>query len=100
MPGVKNFFKNPYTYAVGVPLGTGLAGLGIVNAKMNDIRDIQAQQGYVGRDNAPMYVQDTYNIDPADPSAIQSLPPELFKQLILDPKHGGMWNPVLNEMQF
>lgn len=83
-------------------LAAGLGAMGIGNAISDNIDENQlmAAQGYVGEDMAPGYLQSMYGVNPAVPSDIASLPPALFKQLILDPRHGGMYNPNTGSMTF
>lgn len=83
-------------------LAAGLGAMGIGNAISDNIDESQlmAAQGYVGEDMAPAYLQNMYGVNPAVPSDIASLPPAVFKQLILDPRHGGMYNPNTGGMVF
>ena len=83
-------------------LTAGLGAMGVGNAISNSIDENQlmTSQGYVGEDMAPAYMQNVYGVNPAVPSDIASLPPAVFKQLILDPRHGGMYNPNTGGMVF
>lgn len=86
--------------AGGLVAGLGAAGIGSAIANNANMREMQANVGYVGQNMAEPYVMSNYGINPNVPSDIAQLPPEVFKQLILDPRHGGMYNPMTGEMLF
>lgn len=95
--------NNKIPFAAGAGgLAAGIGAMGIGNAISDNIDEYQlmAAQGYVGEDMAPAYMQNVYGVNPAVPSDIASLPPAVFKQLILDPRHGGMYNPNTGGMVF
>ena len=101
---VTNFVKdNAIPIAAGgggLLAGLGLAGLNDVVSFRNEALQNQAQKGYVGSENAIPYINETYGINPNIPSDVVQLSPNMFKEFILDPRHGGMYNPLTGKMIF